>query len=333
MSPTNPGVLNSTKPGIHGERDSGVSGSGLSNNELTGQGSGMRGTNSGSVAHGDSISPTNPGVLHSTKPGIHGARDAGTGSGLSNSELMRDEGAGSGLTSDTTRSGLDSSTTGSGLGGSGTAGPQYTGTNRRDEGLVGSGVDQTGSGRGLTGSNTRDTGLTGDTTGSGLAGNQSGYGSGTTGGSDLDGSRGMGGAGGYGSSTGSGLTGTGDSTTGGYGSSTGSGLTGAGGYDNTSGPHSSNLENKMDPRVDSDRDRSRNMGATGAGSGGYGSTTGSGLTGTGGSTAGGSGLAGEAERYVEGSEKHHRGDGHPEDIVHPGPHVTGTAKALDPHLN
>lgn len=34
-----------------------------------------------------------------------------------------------------------------------------------------------------------------------------------------------------------------------------------------SGPHSSNLENKLDPRVDSDRDGSRNFGAT---SGDYG---------------------------------------------------------------
>lgn len=37
----------------------------------------------------------------------------------------------------------------------------------------------------------------------------------------------------------------------------------------TAGPHSSNLENKLDPRVDSDRDGSRNFGAS---SGGYGTT-------------------------------------------------------------
>ena len=38
------------------------------------------------------------------------------------------------------------------------------------------------------------------------------------------------------------------------------------------GPHNSSLENKIDPRVDSDLDGSRNMGATGAGTqGGYGS--------------------------------------------------------------
>ena len=49
MSGTNSGVLNSTEPGIHGERDSGVSGGGLSNSEITGQGIGTRGGNTGSV--------------------------------------------------------------------------------------------------------------------------------------------------------------------------------------------------------------------------------------------------------------------------------------------
>jgi len=57
----------------------------------------------------------------------------------------------------------------------------------------------------------------------------------------------------------------------------------------TSGPHSSGFENKMDPRVDSDRDGSRNMGATGAGTGGYGSSTGTGTTGGYGSGPTGSG--------------------------------------------
>lgn len=44
----------------------------------------------------------------------------------------------------------------------------------------------------------------------------------------------------------------------------------------TTGPHSSRLENKLDPRVDSDRDGSRNLGAassgygTGASVGGHG---------------------------------------------------------------
>ena len=67
------------------------------------------------------------------------------------------------------------------------------------------------------------------------------------------------------------------------------GTTGHHGSSTTSGPHSSNLENKVDPRVDSDRDGSRNMGATGAGTGGYGSNTGSGTTGGYGSGPAGSG--------------------------------------------
>lgn len=53
----------------------------------------------------------------------------------------------------------------------------------------------------------------------------------------------------------------------------------------TSGPHSSGFENKLDPRVDSDRDGSRNLGASsgGYGSGNTGSGYGSGTTGTTGS--------------------------------------------------
>ena len=67
------------------------------------------------------------------------------------------------------------------------------------------------------------------------------------------------------------------------GSSTGH--TGHHGSSTTSGPHTSNMENKLDPRVDSDRDGSRNLGATGTGigtgtgTGGYGSGTGIGAPG------------------------------------------------------
>lgn len=73
-----------------------------------------------------------------------------------------------------------------------------------------------------------------------------------------------------GSSTGSGMTGSG---------TTGSGLTGHHGQ-TTAGPHSSNMENKLDPRVDSDLDGSRNMGARGTTGSGYGSNT-TGTTGSG----------------------------------------------------
>lgn len=371
VSPTNPGVLNSTKRGIHGDRDTGTSGTGLSNQELTGQ-TGTEGE-SGSVAHGSSISPTNPGVLHSTKPGIHGARDAGTGSkGLSNSELMQDSGAGSGIGSGT-GSGYDSTSRGTGLGSGNNAGPQYTGTSERDTGLVGSGIDTTGRGTtkdesslnagsgssynpndrsnaGLSGqdvltgsgSNTRDTGIGGTGSGydsktrdTGIGGTGSGYDSNsrldrdnTTTGSGLGSEDGLIAGGsipqtgsGYDKNTrgadftsggtGSGLTGSNSGVGSGYdsntrdtgltGSGTGSGLTGTGsGYDSNT----------------------RDTGLTG-GDSGLGSGTGSSST----------GLTGKAEQYIEGSEKHHRGDGHPEDIVHPGHHYTETAKALDPHLN
>ena len=78
----------------------------------------------------------------------------------------------------------------------------------------------------------------------------------------------------------------------------------------------------------------RGTGTTGSGydSGMTGSGSGmdSGMTGN---TSSGTGLTGKAEQYVEGSKEHYPGDGHPEDIVHPGPHETMTAKALDPHLN
>merc|ERR1711964_123728 len=92
--------------------------------------------------------------------------------------------------------------------------------------------------------------------------------------SDRDGSRNMGAAthsGTTGAGYGAGHTGT---TGAGYGSST-TGTTGAG-YGNdprstNAGPHSSNLMNSADPRVDSDRDGSRNMGA--ASNTGYGSST------------------------------------------------------------
>jgi len=70
----------------------------------------------------------------------------------------------------------------------------------------------------------------------------------------------------HGTTHNTGLTGTGTAGTG-YGSNA------------TAGPHSSNLANKVDPRVDSDMDGSRNMGAAHTG------TTG-GLTGTHGTTGG-----------------------------------------------
>lgn len=130
------------------------------------------------------------------------------------------------------------------------------------------------------------------------------------------------------------------------------------------GPHSFNLANKADPRVDSDLDGSRTVGntgyestaykstATGYGSG-TGPTTGSGhqgspeqdrgLAGSTGATAVGSGLAGYG---LESSKHGHGGHGHtyegdpceggepavPGPHFTTGPHATDTANRLDPHV-
>ena len=85
LSETKPGVLHSTEPGIHGERDSGI----RDNVQPEGDDGRLGGTTHGthvgkgpeneSVTTGSHVSPTNPGVLESTKPGIHGERDSGTG--------------------------------------------------------------------------------------------------------------------------------------------------------------------------------------------------------------------------------------------------------------
>ena len=177
-----------------------------------------------------------------------------------------------------------------------------------------------GTGSGLTGndsgigsdydSNTRGTGLTGKDSGIGPDYDSNTRGTGLTGGTSGTGS-------GYDSNTrDTGLTG-------GTSSGTGSGVTGTGsGYDSnprdtglTGGTSSGTGIGESGPALT----------AFGGDSGLHSSSSGSGRT-TG-------GVASEAEKYIEGSEKHHRGDGHPEDIVHEGPHYTQTAKALDPHLN
>lgn len=84
--------------------------------------------------------------------------------------------------------------------------------------------------------------------------------------SDLDGSRHTGTTG---TTHSTGVTGgtTGHTThstgmTGGTTGTTGTGYTGTGTTSTNAGPHSSNLANKLDPRVDSDMDGSRNMGAS-----------------------------------------------------------------------
>lgn len=88
----------------------------------------------------------------------------------------------------------------------------------------------------------------------------------------------------------------------------------------TSGPHSSNLENKLDPRVDSDRDGSRNLGA--ASSEQYGSrSTGSGY----GSSTTGSGYgSGTIGTTGTGYDSGTTGSGYGHDTSR-GTHATGTS--------
>ncbi|KAL9603549.1 MAG: hypothetical protein Q9219_001051 [cf. Caloplaca sp. 3 TL-2023] len=229
-------------------------------------------------------------------------------------------------------------TSGSGLTGGHTTGTHGTHGTHGSHGTTGSAYDS----------------KTGNNTGSGLTGSgygTSGYGStgSTTAGphssnlankadprvdSDLDSSRhtggttgsGLGGAGaaaaaagpghhqghGYDRTTGgSGLTGT-DTAASGYGSSGYGSTTGS---STTAGPHSSNVANKADPRVDSDLDGRRGLGSTTGTSG----TTGSGLTGS---------------STTTGHHGHQGGlTGRADDIVHGGDHHTETANRLDPHVS
>lgn len=134
--------------------------------------------------------------------------------------------------------------------------------------------------------------------------------------SDLDSTRT--GAVGAGYGTGTGVHGTtGHTTTGVHGT-----------HNTTAGPHSSNLANKVDPRVDSDRDGSRNMGAATGNTGasaytsntntGYGTGTGVGTTGhsTTGHTTTGHGT--------------HGGIGN---STNAGPHNSNMANKVDPRVD
>jgi hypothetical protein len=189
----------------------------------------------------------------------------------------------------------------------------------------GAGAQNTGagygnSGNGLTGST--GTGFGSSTTGSNTAGPHSSNFANKIDprvDSDMDGSRNAGAA----------QYGTGAHNTGaGYGN-TGNGLTGStgtgAGYDsNTSGPHSSNLANKVDPRVDSDRDGSRNLGAssgTGYDNSSYGNT-GSGLTGSTHTGAGHTGGSGLTDHHLDGPAPNTAG-----------PHKSDMLNKVDPRID
>ncbi|KAI4176485.1 MAG: hypothetical protein LQ348_006006 [Seirophora lacunosa] len=277
------------------DRTTGGSGMTGSNTTGSGYGSGTAGPHSSNLAN--KADPRVDSDLDGR--GTHGSsgydRTTG-GSGMTGSGLTGSNTTGSGYgSSDYDRSTGDSGMTGSGLTGSNTTGSGY-GSSDYDRTTGGSGMTGSGmTGSGMTGSGMTGSGMTGSgTTGSGMTG------SGMTG-------TGMTGSG----TTGSGITGTGMTGTG----MTGSGLTGrdttSSGYgSSTTGPHSSSMANKADPRVDSDRDGRRGVEA---GSGG----TGSGLTGS----------------SATGHHGHHGGlTGKADDIVHGGDHHTETANRLDPHV-
>ncbi|KAL8746262.1 MAG: hypothetical protein Q9190_001688 [Brigantiaea leucoxantha] len=181
-------------------------------------------------------------------------------------------------------------TAGSGMGGSGITGGTSTGRHGHHSGATGKVEDLVHGGPHHTETANR---LDPHVSGSGIGNvglehaSTHSHGSGTTSG--------------IGSTTGTGVTGMSS----GHGSGTGTG-TGTGMMGTTAGPHSSNVGNKMDPRVDSDMDGSRNMGAhsttSGLGStlaGGYGSSTGTSGTGptSGYGSTTGSGMTGNTGGY------------------------------------
>lgn len=136
-----------------------------------------------------------------------------------------------------------------------------------------------------------------------------------------------------GASSGIGSHNLGSNEYGSTGRTSGTGGTGAG-YGNpdsqsTAGPHSSNMANKVDPRVDSDLDNSRTMGRdqtynTGTTGSGYGSGTGAGMGAVGGmgSTGTHTGSHGMGSSGMHGT--HGTGSG---------PHQSNVANKLDPRVD
>ncbi|KAF2274897.1 uncharacterized protein EI97DRAFT_93248 [Westerdykella ornata] len=188
----------------------------------------------------------------------------------------------------TTHTGFDSGTTGT----TGYGSTTHTGT-----GLTGS--TGTHAGTGLTGS-------TGHSTNAGPHSSNIANKLDPRYDSDRDNSATLGGGPGYGTHTGTGLT---TST----GTHTGTGLTGSTGHSTNAGPHSTNIGNVLDPRIDSDRDGSHTVG-------GYGSTTGTGYgTHTGSHT--GAGLTGSTGTHT-GTGQHTAG-----------PHKSDFLNKVDPTVD
>ena len=298
-----------------------------------------------SVAHGSTVSPTNPGVLHSTKPGIHGVRDSSTatalpqeggdGSRLSGTTWgAHPDKAAPDITGDAENNGGGGGQLDPAAGTATSAGPQYTGDNNApDAGLVGSG---------LTGSSREQLKAAGEMEGTGLTGSSR---------EQLKAAGEMEGTGYDGGDRSRGLTDMGAAGTGLDGSVIGS---------SSSSNARDMMENNNMTAGSGLTSNKRDEGLVGSGI-----TSGTGLTSgnewnADDDTIAGSGLSGAAigadqsdrtttsgtgthstdlatdnpseHHHHHHHHHHHPGDGHPEDILHPGPHVTGTAKALDPHV-
>jgi hypothetical protein len=300
--PHSSNVGNKLDPRVDSDQD-GRRGYDSSNTSSSGQGvigrvAEMTGLGGGSSGTSHTAGPHSSDMANKADPRVDSDRDGRRGYDSSNTS-----GSGQGLT------GRVAEMTGLGGGSSGasrTAGPHSSDLANKADPRVDSDQDgrrgydssnTSGSGQGLTGRVAEMTGLGGSSGASRTAGPHS---------SDLankadprvdsdqDGRRG------YDSSN---TSGSGQGLAGRVAGMTG--LGGSSGTSSTAGPHSSDLANKVDPRVDSDQDGRR----------GYGSSNTSGS---------GQGLAGRGNTT--------EGYGHAEDIVHGGDHYTRTANKLDPHV-
>ncbi|KAG0648880.1 hypothetical protein D0Z07_4630 [Hyphodiscus hymeniophilus] len=234
--------------------------------------------------------------------GVHSGNDQTSGLtsghrdnlGSSNTTTQNTTSSGLGNTSNTTSTGLGNTQT-TGLS-SGTAGPHTSGLANKADPRVDSDLD--GSRTAGVGNTSSSLGSNQNTTSSGLGSNQNAT---------------AGGLGHHQNTTSSGLGNTQN----------------AGISSGTAGPHTSSLENKIDPRVDSDRDGSRTVGGAGnTTSTGYGSSN------TTGHTTGDTGFSGNERGSGIGGTSSTTGTGTTSTGTDPAhPHKSHLANVVDPRVD
>ncbi|KAK4230273.1 hypothetical protein QBC38DRAFT_534493 [Podospora fimiseda] len=257
--PHNSRVANAADPRVDSDRDGShhVGGRTAGHGEIgstgLGHSTGTTGTHtSGTSGFGTHTSGTTEGahgphnsrVANTLDPRVDSDRDGSKTVG--NTGTTGTTGFG-GHNTHTTAGGLGHSTGTSGFGSSNTAGPHSSGVANKLDPRVDNNTGTTGG----FGSNTHSSGLghsTGTTGGFGSNTHSSGLGHST------------GATGGFGSNTHSSGLGHSTGATGGLGSHS-VGTSGPGPAPKTAGPHSSDMANKLDPTVDSDRDGSKTIGA------------------------------------------------------------------------